>query len=227
MGTIIVSEKCYLKDPTQTKLGERIISASIQLIAELGFERFTFKRLAIKISSTEASVYRYFENKHKLLLYLIAWYWTWVKHRMVLLTSNITDPTERLQCIIKNLCEGVVADPNFAHINEVDLQTIVIAESIKTLHTKEVEADVKDGYFVALKELTEFVAQSMLDINPKYPFGNNLAAMLIDNIHEQKFNTLHFKSLSDLSIRKTEEDLQLFLSSVVFSTLNNHNEKNT
>ena len=37
-------------------------------------EEFTFRKLAQKINTTEASVYRYFENKHRLLIYILAWY---------------------------------------------------------------------------------------------------------------------------------------------------------
>ncbi|MDH5608082.1 MAG: TetR/AcrR family transcriptional regulator, partial [Cyclobacteriaceae bacterium] len=41
------------------------------MIAQIGFERFNFKKLSTTINSTEASVYRYFKNKHQLLDYLI------------------------------------------------------------------------------------------------------------------------------------------------------------
>ena len=53
----------YLRDPQASDLGQRIISESIHLIDEIGFEAFTFKKLSIRIHSTEASIYRYFENK--------------------------------------------------------------------------------------------------------------------------------------------------------------------
>jgi AcrR family transcriptional regulator len=71
----------YLRDPQQTELGQKIINASVVLIDTLGFEQFTFKKLAEEIDSTEASIYRYFENKHRLLLYLVGWYWTWLEYQ--------------------------------------------------------------------------------------------------------------------------------------------------
>jgi AcrR family transcriptional regulator len=37
------------------------------LINKIGFEEFTFKKLSIEISTTEASIYRYFENKHQII----------------------------------------------------------------------------------------------------------------------------------------------------------------
>ena len=47
----------YLRDPKETTLGQSILKFSIILIDELGFEHFTFKKLAAKINSTEASIY--------------------------------------------------------------------------------------------------------------------------------------------------------------------------
>ena len=65
------------------------INTTFLNMVEIGFESFTFKKLAAKIESTEASVYRYFENKHKLLIYLVSWYWNWVEYR---LDMEITHP---------------------------------------------------------------------------------------------------------------------------------------
>ena len=77
---ITLNKKLYLRDPQDSSLGKRIIKHSILLIDEIGFESFNFKKLAIQMESTEASVYRYFENKHMLLIYLVSWYWEWVSY---------------------------------------------------------------------------------------------------------------------------------------------------
>lgn len=71
---ININEGLFLKDPGSSELGIEILFNSVVLLDELGFEQFTFKKLAQKIKSTESSIYRYFENKHKLLLYLCALY---------------------------------------------------------------------------------------------------------------------------------------------------------
>ena len=73
-----VPQGLSLRNPLETELGRNIIEHSIILMDELGFEAFTFKKLAVKIDSNETSIYRYFENKHLLLLYLVVWYWNWV-----------------------------------------------------------------------------------------------------------------------------------------------------
>ena len=67
---IQLNDKLYLRDPQDTKLGRKIIKHGILLLDEIGLESFNFKKLALRIESTEASVYRYFENKHLLLTYL-------------------------------------------------------------------------------------------------------------------------------------------------------------
>ncbi|MBL7759004.1 MAG: helix-turn-helix transcriptional regulator, partial [Chitinophagaceae bacterium] len=59
-----MNTKLFLRDPEQSVLGRSIIQHSINMIHKVGFEDFTFKKLAQEIGTTEASIYRYFENKH-------------------------------------------------------------------------------------------------------------------------------------------------------------------
>src|SRR5690242_16757158 len=73
--SIPVNPAVYLKNPETSDLGRKIIGRSIDLIEKMGFEAFTFGKLSKAINSPEASVYRYFESKHMLLLYLTSWYW--------------------------------------------------------------------------------------------------------------------------------------------------------
>jgi len=78
---IKINEKLYTKNPDSSNLGRKIISNSIEMIDELGFEGFTFRKLGVKIGSNESSIYRYFESKHALLVYLVNWYWSWIEYR--------------------------------------------------------------------------------------------------------------------------------------------------
>ena len=94
---IQVNPKIYVKDPETSTLGKKIIQFSILLIDEIGFDNFTFKKLGHLIGSNESSIYRYFENKHKLLIYLSSWYWAWIEYKLVFATSNIDDKNEKLK----------------------------------------------------------------------------------------------------------------------------------
>ena len=67
---LTVHEKLYLKDPLSSELGKKIVKHGVAMIESLGFEEFTFKKLGAEIQSNESSIYRYFESKHQLLLYL-------------------------------------------------------------------------------------------------------------------------------------------------------------
>ena len=153
--TINVNEKVFLKNPESSELGQRIITNSILLIDELGFETFTYKRLGQKIGSSESTIYRYFENKHKVLLYLTSWYWCWLEYRLVFATINTISPEERLKNAIELLTKPVQEDSDFSHVNEVLLNRIVIAESSKSYFTKEVDSENKDGLFSVYKRLVQ------------------------------------------------------------------------
>ena len=94
---ISVPDKVFIKDPETSNLGKRIIEHSILLIDEIGFDAFNFKKLGTKIGSNESSIYRYFESKHKLLLYLSSWYWAWLEYQLVIETFSITDVHKKLE----------------------------------------------------------------------------------------------------------------------------------
>ena len=101
-----IHESIYLKNPETSELGRKILNSSVDLIEELGFEHFNFKKLGLRIQATEASVYRYFDNKHKLLLYLSSWYWGWIEYKLTFKNTNISDPVLRLTNAIDILAEN-------------------------------------------------------------------------------------------------------------------------
>ena len=128
---IQVNEKLFVKNPETSVLGKKIIQESIILIDNIGFDDFTFKKLGEKLGSNESSIYRYFENKHKLLVYLSSWYWSWIEYRLVFATNNIADPFEKLRIAITIVTEKIEDDFDTDYINESILNTIVIQEFTK------------------------------------------------------------------------------------------------
>ena len=110
--TITVNDKLYVKNPETSALGKKIIENSILLIDEIGFENFTFKKLGEIIGSNESSIYRYFESKHKLLLYLSSWYWGWMEYKLVFASSNISDKNEKLNRAIQINVKFAIAYSN-------------------------------------------------------------------------------------------------------------------
>lgn len=194
---IQVNEKIYVKDPETSSLGKKIIEQSILLIDEIGFDNFTFKKLGEKIGSSESSIYRYFESKHKLLVYLSSWYWSWMEYKLVFATTNITDPKEKLIKAITIVTEKVVDDTNTAYVNEAILNKIIIAEFTKTLHTKEVDQENKEGFFLIYKRVINRVVSIVSEVNPEYPFAKSLVSSIVEGNLHQNFLMEHLKTITD------------------------------
>jgi AcrR family transcriptional regulator len=218
---IQLSKNLYIRDPQDTELGRKIIKESIQMIDEMGFEKFTFKKLALKIESTEASIYRYFENKHRILIYLIAWYWNWVEYLIDYQTNNIEDPLIRLETAIRIVTEEKKIDPFFPDINETALHRIVIAESDKTYLTKQVDEDNKEGLFRGYKTLCRKIASIVQEINPDYRFPHSLISTVMQASHQQIFYSQHLPSLTDLdpSNEKSDKRSYNFLFELVIKAI--------
>ncbi len=194
---ININEKIFVKDPESSNLGKRIIEESILMIHEIGFESFTFKKLGIKISSNESSIYRYFENKHKLLLYLTSWYWGWLEYQLVFATNSIANPTEKLKKAIEIVTKGTEEDSAFSHINEIILNKIVINEYSKSYLTKEVDDENKEGYFIIYKRLVNRISDMIHAVDVDYAYPSSLSSTILEGSLHQYFLKDHFPSLTD------------------------------
>lgn len=219
--SFILSEKLFVRDPQDTDLGRNIIQKSIKMIDKLGFDDFTFRKLATEINSTEASVYRYFENKHKLLIYLIDWYWTWLEHQIAFHTNNIKDPVERLKICLSRLSEQKSFDSSVAYVDEAALQRIVSAEFEKTFLTKQVDADNKEGLFLPYKSLCKRVASIVREVNPSFEFPHALISTIMLALKHQLYYAEHLPSLTDIKYdpKSHHKKLNEFLETVVFKTI--------
>jgi AcrR family transcriptional regulator len=194
---ISVNDKLYVKNPETSDLGKKIIEQSILLIDEIGFENFTFKKLGEKINSNESSIYRYFESKHKLMLYLSSWYWGWIEYKLVFATSNIANPMERLLKAIGIVTEKVNDDSTTLHINEAILNKIIIQEFTKTLLTKEVDEENKEGFFIVYKRIINRIVEIINQVNPDYTFAKSLASTIVEGALHQHFLKNHLKTITN------------------------------
>jgi AcrR family transcriptional regulator len=194
---IVVPEKIFVKDPESSDLGRRIVEQSIILINDIGFDDFTFKKLGTLIGSNESSIYRYFESKHKLLLYLSSWYWAWIEYQLVFETHNIPDNKEKLIKALDIVCRQTKEDSNFSHVNEVVLHSIIINENSKSFLTKDVDKENKDGYFVIYKRIVQRLSKMILEASPNYKYPSSLASTIIKGNLHQHFLKDHFASITD------------------------------
>ena len=196
---ITINNKLYVKDPETSEGGRKILKNSIVLIDEIGFEAFTFKKLGQKIESNESSIYRYFENKHKLLIYLSSWYWSWIEYHLVFSTHNITNSLDKLTISIKIITQNIIDDKKTPHIDESVLNRIIISDFSKTLLTKDVDAENKEGFFLIYKRVINRLIDMINEVNPEYPYAKSLASSIVQGSLHQHYLKDHFKTITNLS----------------------------
>jgi len=218
---IKMNDKLFLRNPEESVLGKKIVKNGLALINKLGFEEFTFKKLAADVNTTEASIYRYFENKHKLLVYLITWYWSFLEYKVLYSINNITNPEQKLKAIIKAICEeplnnGTASD----FISEFESYNLVIWEGSKAYLTRNVSKDNKDRLFKPYKDLCERLSAIIKEYNPKYKFPHSLASTVLETSHSQKFFKQNLPSLTDFPKETDDKKIIFFLETLLFSSIN-------
>jgi len=212
-----INPKIYLKDPESSTLGKHIIQTSIALIDQHGLEWFTFRKLAKSLGTTESSVYRYFENKHRLLIYLTSWYWGWQEYRLVFATANVESPEAQLQTAIRVLAEPLGEADAPPLLDMQALHRIIISESLKAYFTREVDEENKEGFFAPYKRLCQRMSELVLHIQPAYPYPHSLSSTIIEGIYHQQYFAAHLPALTD--IQQDTQALIHFFSELAIKTL--------
>lgn len=214
-----INEKIFLRNPESSELGKLMAKKSIDLIYELGFEQFTFKKLAIEINSTEATIYRYFENKHRLLLYILNWYWSYMEFLVTFKLENISDKKERLNIIVSLLTHEFPESTSQFDYNKKLLNQIVIAESSKVYLVKEVAEINKDEVFKPYKDLCGKIAEVISEYNSRYKYPRSLSTTLIETSHQQQYFSVNLPKLTDASSQANSEFTTQFIRDFLFKVL--------
>lgn len=229
-----INPNLYLNDPQKTKLGRKIIEESVLLIDEIGLEQFNFKKLAASISSSEASVYRYFENKHHLFVYLLNWYWEWMIARIDLNTLNISDPNQRLRVALGIIVDTANKNMAIEFVDEDILHKIVVREGAKAYHHKLVDEDNQDGFFLAYKRLCNKIASIITEVKINFPYPKALASTLIETANNNLYFARHLPRLTDLKEEKANDQtlnervkqmLEFFCFGLIHKGIHTENEK--
>lgn len=201
-----INNSVFNKDPQETELGKKILEHSILMIDEIGFEAFTFRKLAQRIGSAEKSIYRYFDNKHLLLLFLSSWYWEWVHYLIYINIKNIIDPKRKLEIAITNLVRATSENPMNRYINENVLHKVVIKEGGKAYHIKDIDEENKAGLFLSFKTLVQLVSGIITEINPDFKYSTSLASNLFEMSNNQIYFAEHLPKLTSLKHTKNQND---------------------
>ncbi len=222
-------DQFYIKDPSSTRLGASIVSEGVVMLNQLGYEGFTFKKLADRIHSTEASIYRYFENKHQFLLYLVNYFWQHVEYLINYHTHHIEDPVLRLGRILYIITHvhEYRQEPK-PDIDLLGVKNIVVNELEKTYLTKNVDSINKVGVFKAYKHLCHEIALVISEICPDYPYSHALTSTMVEASLRQLYFSLHLPSLTEIDRNEAlEPQLYKYLLDLVERVLGiNMNESN-
>jgi AcrR family transcriptional regulator len=213
---IDINSSLYLKDPESSPLGQKIIKSSIDLIDNHGIEDFNFKKLALEIGSTESSIYRYFKNKHRLLLYLSSLYWGIIEFQLVMQTNNVEPGIGKLMRAVETLFGVPETDKLSFSVEGEKLRHILNAEFVKAYHNKHIDEQNKKGYFSIYKRVVMRLSEMINEVNPNYKFSNSLSSLIIEGSMNQYFLSEHFHSLTDCH---SEDNLYVFYENLLTKTL--------
>jgi AcrR family transcriptional regulator len=214
-----VNENIYLRNPDNSELGKQIVKSAIDLIYEIGFEAFTFKKLSHEINTTEATIYRYFENKHRLLLYILNWYWCYLEFLVVFQLQNIVDPKAKLEAIIHLLTHELPESAGLLEYNKNFLNQIVISESSKVYLVKEIVEINKAEVFKPYKDLCATIAKVISEYDSHYQYPRSLSSTLIETAHNQQFFSMHLPRLTDAKAENQKGFTAMFLKDLIFKVL--------
>jgi AcrR family transcriptional regulator len=213
------SDHLVLRDPEDTVLGRNIVRQGLILMHKLGFEQFTFKKLADEINTTEASIYRYFENKHRLLLYFLNWYWNFLEYLVVFSLQNLEDSEQKIKKVIELLVHPLPDGLDNSGFDKTALYEIVITESNKGYLTREVDQINQHQLFKPYKDLCARIADLFVVYNNQYPYPRSLAGTVLEMAHLQSFFMMHLPRLTDFSGDRRVENIVAYLEHLVFSAI--------
>lgn len=211
----------YLKNPTSSELGKKIVAGGLELFNSKGYLHFTLKELAQGIGCTEASIYRYFSSKSQLLAYCSSVYWVLLKHRLEMYTLNITDIKLYLDRIIDVLLDElrdeqyvVLANKDFSHF-----RTLACRYSISILgmvdQTEEQNKLVSD-YQAILGHVYRFVEDAVKKLKPKSHTCDLLANAIVSSTHVSATRLEFLKNNLSETEPVTDNRIRRFLESILY-----------
>mgnify|MGYP000556471396 CR=1 FL=1 len=215
----------YLKDPLSSDLGQAILQKGVPLFLELGYEGLTAKKLAVEAQTTEATVYKYFKNKHRLLQYYFQLYWVWLEQQIKVFTAIIDTPEDKLLKAVGIICDipTVAADPGV--VSKEDLRSLVVAEGSKAYLSTQVDDDNAKKLFAPYKNLAHHLGQLIQNVQPQEKYPLALATTIIEMSHSLEFYKNHLPALTDFKAGQDKVAIKDFLITLISNSLNLKSQK--
>lgn len=196
---IDISKNLSIKDPFSSDLGKKIVLNGLSLINHYGFEDFNFKKLAVACSTTEASVYRYFNNKVQLLAFLTAYYWNWTEYLTELYCQTAKSPKSKLNALINIICNHEINPESINGIQYSDLHQLINSEWQKLIYNKETKMIPANAAFEDYKRYKKMVSVILTDLNKNIKEPQAIITTLIIAANTQLFFSKKFQSLSSIN----------------------------
>lgn len=134
-----------------TKRQMEIVSASIEIIAQQGYEKLTTKNIATRLGVTDASLYRHFNSKHDLIKMILS-YFEHVSYTVIQdIRDNSSSPCDRIRRFVHDRYRMFEDQPDLAMVmfseeifkNDPSFQDHLL--SIMHIHRDEVVRYILDG----------------------------------------------------------------------------------
>ncbi len=193
-----INSDIFLKNPLESDLGKKIISTSVKMIDELGFEKFNFKKLGAEINSTEASIYRYFSNKNRVLIYLSSWYWEFMQYQIKVKTKEIEDPRKKLKIAISTLVNIPTEAQNLSYLDMGSLQRIINEQFYKIIRTKKISIQNESGFFESYKRLCSSLASLFNEIDGSFKYPMTMATSIVEMSINNTYCCSNLPSLTEI-----------------------------
>lgn len=210
-----INQNLFKKNPELSEIGKIIVKDSIELIHDLGFENFTFKKLGLNSGHTEATIYRYFENKQKLLLYLVSWYWFYIDFLIEFRLQNKFNKPDRINEVIDILTSDLTYEHFSSEINIEKLYQIVIREGNRVYFNSEVREINKNHLYKPYKDLCTRISDVITECNKSYPYPKSLSSTILEASHFQRFFSENLPKLTDVTAGNKKFFTNLFLKDLI------------
>ncbi|MGE0568274.1 MAG: TetR/AcrR family transcriptional regulator [Bacteroidia bacterium] len=193
-----INSNLFVKNPSDTELGRKIVGKGLQLVHKLGIENFNFKKLAENINTTEASVYRYFKDKHQFVLYLNAWYWRYILFLVEFELKSEQKPIDKLNTVLSILYNKQKFKFKSEILDILLLRELMLSESVRLIYTQNIESINKQNLLSDQIKYLEIVKDIIKNINPKIKFPLAIATTMVESIQIQHHLISHGLPLTDI-----------------------------
>jgi hypothetical protein len=108
--------------------------------------------------------------------------------------------------------EKIEDDTNTRYINESILNRIIITEFTKTFLTKQIDNEIKDGFFIVYNRVINRIIAMLNVLVPDYAYAKSFVSDMVEGSLHQHFLSSHLKSITDCNEHVSPTDYYIDLT---------------